>query len=157
LIFLFYNVSFLSKLLERLPFKLRKIKPYGKVFSLYSFKELSLAILLSLSRYIVFFTQYYILLRLFGVCIPLFDALVLISLIFLVMTVIPTISLFEIGIRVPVAVYFISLYFEQQGIPARSYDIGVIAASSLLWVINLVIPSLLGAVFVFQLKFFRKN
>jgi hypothetical protein len=34
---------------------------------------------------------------------------------------------------------------------------GIILAGSLLWIINLVIPAILGTLFISRLKFFRKN
>jgi hypothetical protein len=34
--------------------------------------------------------------------------------------------------------------------------IGIMTAAFTLWIINLVIPALIGTLFVYQLKFFRK-
>ena len=72
------------------------------------------------------------------------------------MAAIPTIALTELGIRGSVSLYFIGLYFTSLGIMC-SYDMGIITATTVLWIINLVIPAITGAIFVFRLKFFRKN
>jgi hypothetical protein len=38
---------------------------------------------------------------------------------------------------------------------AGNYSGSIVAASSALWFINLALPSLLGILFIFNLKFFR--
>jgi MFS family permease len=156
LISLFYNVSFLTRLMNKLPGKLKKLRRYGKIFSDYSKWDLSVVMLLSLARYLVFITQFFLLLNLFESAIPYGEAIVMISMIYLVMAAIPTIALTELGIRGSVALYFIGLYFESHN-PAGQNDLGIFTASSVLWLINLAIPALLGAIFVFKLKFFRKD
>ena len=87
----------------------------------------------------------------FDVQIPYFNALVLISMTYLIMAVIPTIALTELGISGSVALYLFGLYFRQ--IPLA----GVFAASTILWMINLGLPALIGTIFVFKLQFFRKE
>lgn len=156
LILLFYNVSFLTRAINKLPGKLKKLRHYGKIFSDYRKWELSLVILLSLTRYLVFMTQFFLLLNVFEATIPYGEAIMMISLIYLVMAAIPTIALTELGIRGSVALYFIGLYFESHN-PSAQNDLGIFTASSVLWLINLAIPAILGAIFVFKLKFFRKN
>jgi len=73
-------------------------------------------------------------------------------LIYLVMAAIPTITLTELGVRGSVSLYFIGLYFTN-----HNNDIAILSATTMVWIINLVIPALIGAVFVFRLKFFRKS
>jgi hypothetical protein len=70
------------------------------------------------------------------------------ALTFLSMSVIPTIALTEIGVRGSVAIYFFGFLSENV--------IGIMTAAFTLWIINLVIPALIGTLFVYQLKFFRK-
>lgn len=156
LVSLFYNVSFLTRAINKLPGKLKKLRHYGKIFSDYSKWDLTIVILLSLARYIVFMTQFFLLLNLFEAAIPYGEAIMMISMIYLVMAGIPTIALTELGIRGSVALYFIGLYFAAHN-PTGQNDLGIFTASSVLWLINLAIPALLGAIFVFELKFFRKN
>jgi len=156
LISLFYNVSFLTRAINKLPGKLKKLRHYGKIFSDYSKWDLTIVMLLSLARYIVFMTQFFLLLNLFEATIPYGEAIMMISMIYLVMAGIPTIALTELGIRGSVALYFIGLYFAAHN-PAGQNDLGIFTASSVLWLINLAIPALLGAIFIFELKFFRKN
>ncbi|HNW99600.1 MAG TPA: lysylphosphatidylglycerol synthase domain-containing protein [Bacteroidales bacterium] len=156
LLLFFFNVSVLTVFINKLPGKLKKLRSYGRIFSIYTKKELLNVILISTFRYMVFITQFYLLLKLFGVKIPYYEAMVLISLIYLVMAAIPTIALTELGIRCSVALYFIGLYFTTNNAAAQN-DIAVLSSTTMLWIINLVIPAMIGAIFVFRLKFFRKD
>ena len=146
LIITFLNTPLLTTLLNKVSF-LSKYEKYLEVFSYYSSIELTNLLLLSFSRYIVFTLQFYLLLIIFGVSIPFFEAIMMILLSFFVMTLLPTTALTELGIRGSVAIYFIGMLSDNK--------IGILTSSFGLWVINLAIPALIGVVFVFGLKFFR--
>jgi uncharacterized membrane protein YbhN (UPF0104 family) len=155
---LFFNVAFLSTLKEKiLRNGLKKIRKFFRVFAFYHNRELAAVMLLSLTRYLIFSSQFYILLRLFDVPVPYFEAMVLISLTYFIMAVIPTIALTELGIRGSVALYVFGLYLAKSHPDPAIFSLGVFSASTLLWLINLGIPALIGTIFVFRLQFFRKN
>ncbi|MFA4852857.1 MAG: lysylphosphatidylglycerol synthase domain-containing protein [Bacteroidales bacterium] len=156
LLLLFFNVSFLTGFINRLPGKFRKARHYGKIFSLYSVKELLYILLLSFARYLVFTTQFFLLLILFGVKMPYNQAFLMISMIYMIVAAFPTFFLTEIGVRGSAAIYFIGMYFEKHDFPVAS-NINILVATSVLWIVNLAIPALLGAIFVFKLNFFRKS
>jgi len=124
-----------------------RLKGYVEVFSLYSMKELSLTLLYSFLRYIVFSVQFYLLLLAFGVNIPIVSAFTLISLTFFTMAVIPTVALTEIGVRGSVALFFIGLISEN--------SLGIVTATFVLWIINLALPALIGSVFMFSANIFK--
>lgn len=157
LILVYFNLKSLTPILSKL-FRGRfaKYAHYVDVFSAYSTVELFKVLLLSFLRYAVFSTQFYLLLLLFNVRIPYPDAIILISMIYLFMMVVPSIALTEIGIRGSLSIYIISKYFTHIGVSADPYELGIFAASSLLWFINIVMPAIAGTFFVFKLKFFRK-
>jgi uncharacterized membrane protein YbhN (UPF0104 family) len=158
LLALFFQLSFLSTLKERiLQNGLKRLRKFFRIFAFYHNREMAAVLLLSASRYMVFSTQFYLLLMLFDVRIPYFDALLMIALIYLIMAVIPTIALTELGMRGSVALYIFGLYTGHLHPISQSPDLGVFAASTLLWVINLGIPALVGSIFVFRLQFFRKT
>lgn len=157
LIFLYFNIGILSLLINKLPKRLKKIKRYGLIYSRYSKKELAVVLLLSTLRYFVFITQFYLLLNLFNINIPYIDTFYIMSLVYITMSAIPTITLTELGIRGSVSLYFFGLYLSNRGELPGSYELGIVTVSSLLWLLNLALPALVGAVFVFRLKFFRKN
>ena len=154
---LFFNLSFLSAVKERiLQNRWEKVRRFFRVFAFYRNRELAVVMLLSLTRYIVFSTQFYLLLRLFDVNIPYPTAMMLISLVYFMMAIIPTIALTELGIRGSVALYFFGIYFGHMHTTLANLSLGIFASSTILWMINLGFPALIGTIFVFRLQFFRK-
>jgi len=147
LIFIYLNTSVLSLLLSRIKF-LNKYEKYNSVFSFYSVEELAKVLLFSVARYAVFSTQFFILLHVFGVVINYTDALVLIMTMLFVISVIPTIAITEIGVRGSVALFLFGLI--------SSNTVGILSATFFMWIINLLLPALIGTAFIFTLKFFRK-
>lgn len=147
LLYLLFNVSKLSGLFTAWKF-LEKYKSYAPVFSLFSSSDISKVLFLSMLRYGVYSFQFFLLIRFVNIDISLLQSLTMSSLTFLSMSIIPTIALTEIGVRGSVAIYFFGLLSEN--------SIGIMTASFALWIINLVVPAILGVFFVYQLKFFRK-
>ena len=147
LIYLLYNVSQLSSLFSRWKF-LDKYKSYAPVFSLFSSKDISKVLFLSILRYSVYSFQFYLLIKFANIEINLLQSLTMSALTFLSMSIIPTIALTELGVRGSVAIYFFGFLSPNA--------IGIMTASFALWIINLVVPAVIGVFFVYQLKFFRK-
>ena len=81
----------------------------------------------------------------------------LIAVIYIFMAIIPTIALTEIGVRGSVSLYVFQHHIEALGIWSPEIAVGVVSASSLLWIFNLVFPAIVGTIFVFSLRFFRKS
>ncbi len=127
----------------------KKYKKYIEVLTLYSKAELVVLFLLSLIRYSVFSFQYYLVLKLFGVNAGTTIFFSLIALTFFVTSVIPTVALSEIAVRGATAVYFFS--------PLYPHSSSIVAASLLLWFINLAFPALIGGIFIWKLKFFKES
>lgn len=129
-----------------------------RVVAEYSFKELLIVLILSVARYFVFNFQFYLLLLFVDINISFCNALIFSSVIYLVITIIPTIALSEIGIRGSVAIYMFAFYFDKLAVEFNSvYSVAIASASSILWLVNIVIPAVLGTFFVYHLKFFRNN
>lgn len=155
---LYFQVGLLKMIVSALFTKKRfQMMAYAEVFALYSRKDLIKLLLFSLLRYFIYSTQFYLMLRVFGIHTSYPVAFMLISVIYLLMTLIPTITITELGIRGSVTAGVYSLYFEQAGLWSAEKAFQVIAASSALWLLNLVIPSILGALLSFKLKFFRRH
>ena len=156
LVFAFLNFSVFSDLLRRISGRAyNKVARYTEVFSWYSAKELLVVLVISILRYLVFSLQFYVLLRIFRVPVNYLHAMMVIGVIYLLMSVIPTIALSEIGVRGSVSLYVFGLFFA---VPMTEIlDQHIIAASSALWLLNLAIPALTGLLFIFRLRFFRNN
>ncbi len=157
-ILLFLNISLFSSLANRLKGKvLEKFTSYIHVLSAYTMSELLNVIMLSVIRFIVFSVQLYILLWAFSVELPFIQGMVMIGVIFFTITIIPTVAITELGIRGSVSLFIIGIYFGSPLEMPASTAMGIVAASTSLWIINLAIPALIGAIFVFSLKFFRRS
>lgn len=147
MIYALINISKMSGLLSRWKF-LKKYEEYWHVFHEYSKSEILTVLFASISRYLVYSFQFYLLIKFVNIDITFLQSLTMSALTFLSMSVIPTIALTEIGVRGSVAIYFFSFLSNNV--------IGIITATFTLWIINLVIPAIIGTLFVYQLKFFRK-
>ncbi|MDP7197522.1 MAG: hypothetical protein QF864_15220, partial [SAR202 cluster bacterium] len=119
-----------------------------EVFTYYNSQELAIVFILSIFRYAVFTTQFFILLKLFTVDITYFDAIILTMVMLFVISVIPTIAITEIGVRGSVSIFLFGLISTNSA--------GVLSATFVMWVINLLLPAIIGTIFVFTLKFFRR-
>lgn len=154
----FFNINLLS-VVGKFLFKKKKekIEQYIEIFSMYSKKELFNILLLSAIRYLIFSFQFVLMIWAFQLQIDYFNALMLIALTYFLMTIIPTITIVEPGIRGSVSIYIFEKWFSTKGLLVASTGLMVFAASTMVWVINLAIPALLGVFFVYRLKFFRKK
>tara|TARA_B100000609_G_scaffold160014_1_gene131605 strand:- start:128 stop:931 length:804 start_codon:yes stop_codon:yes gene_type:complete len=147
LVYIFLKTSYLTKLLSHFKFLFR-FKEYIDVFSFYNVKELFYVFLLSNLRYLVFTSQFFILLNTFDEDILYFDAIALIMIMLLVVSIIPTIVFTELSVRGSVAVFLFGII--------TSNTVAVFSATFIMWIINFVFPALIGTFFVFSLKFFRR-
>jgi len=114
-----------------------------EVFKIYTKKELLIAYLYSMFRYIIFIIQYYIAFLTFEIHISLIDFVILKPIFLLLVTAIPTVSITDAGIRVSSALAIFALV---------DISTNIISATILIWLVNLVIPSLIGLFFFNKLK-----
>lgn len=133
-----------------------KIHSKLKILDQYKSKDWLVILALCFCRYIVFSSQFVLLLEAFIPDFPLVEAYLLISIIFMSLTVIPAISLAEIGIRGSVSIFVFGFYFREHLIDPQSQALSVISVSTLLWLMNIVFPALIGSFSVLHLKFFRR-
>ena len=118
--------------------------------------ELALVIIFSATRYIIFFTQFYLALRLFDVGLAFREALLLLPVIYITLAIVPTIALTELGVRGSVAIYIIGTYMAFHGGATEDLAAAILSAATLIWTINLAFPAIIGTFFVFNLRFFRR-
>ncbi|WP_321539989.1 hypothetical protein [Flavobacterium piscinae] len=102
----------------------------------------------SLFRYLVFSHQFYFLLLLFDVNLPYPDALLTIFTMYFSASVVPTIHLMDVVVKGDVAVFL----FGKLGVNQWT----IVSITTLMWLLNLVIPVLIGSVFVLNYKPLRK-
>ncbi len=107
--------------------------------------------LLSLSalRFVVFIAQYYLLFRLFGVDVLWWQAFWAVSVSFVVMAAIPSITIIEPVQRGVVMVLILSLYSANK--------LGIEFTATGIWFINLIVPAIIGSLLILGIKKIYKN
>lgn len=105
------------------------------------FKALTLSVL----RYVCFSHQFYLLIWLFGVEITYFDALALITAMYLLTSIIPTIFIFDVLVKGSIAVWLFSF--------ANANEFIIATCVTVMWGLNFALPSVLGSYFVLNFKF----
>ena len=146
LVISYFNISSIVTFLSKLKL-IKSFKQYLEVLAMYDYKDLTIAFIFSNIRYFIFSLQFIILLNIFGVDITFLNALLSVMLIFFFITITPTITIAEIGVRGSVAIFVLGLF--------SSNDIAILSSTTLLWLINLILPAIIGSFFIFSLKFFR--
>lgn len=148
LILIYLRVGFIIKLLLQIPV-LKKFVKYLHFLQEFSRKELLRILFLSFLRYVVFILQYILLLKVMQVVIPVADCFWLLTIFYLVMTMAPTIGFTELPLRAAASVEIFQLY--------SSNVLGIQAASLSIWIINLVLPALIGSILIFGLKIMKEK
>ena len=144
----FYNLDVMVQMFKRNKF-LKRIYPYTSVLGEYHSTDLTKLLLLSFWRYSVYAAQYLIFLKMFGAEISVVNGLSAIAVIYLAQTVVPSFAVVELLTRLPVATLILLKY----GIP-----IGVtLAATTSIWILNLILPSVLGYIFIIRYNFFKNR
>ncbi len=102
---------------------------------------------ISMVRFAVYSSQYLFMLLYMDIKVPLAEGFCLSVLFFWAMTVIPSIALAELGIRGGVAVFLFQQYSPN--------TIGILVATTAIWLLNLVLPSVIGSVLIIKMKIVR--
>ena len=145
---LYFHINLTANILKRFSFY-KIISYYIEVLEKYHFKELSLLLLFSALRYVVFTAQYLALLNMFGIQGSILISIMLIAVIFIFQAVIPSITVVELGVRGNLAVFFFS--------NISNNSLGILSASFMLWLINLIVPALIGLIFIFKNKSIKSS
>ena len=157
-IFIYFNITSLIGFSNRIKYlKKYRLARYLKIFSWFSNRELLKVFILSLLRYIIFTFQFYLILKFLGITLPLLQACIFISSVFFITTIIPSITFSELGVRGTVAISLFSIYLNAYAKQCASPNIKLVAATTILWLINLILPAIMGSLFIFRLRFFKKK
>ena len=100
--------------------------------------DLAKVLFVSSCRYVVFSLQYYFMLRFFMIDLPLAYGAIFIATNYLIITFVPSMSFSELAVRAGVA----SVVFA----PLTDNMIGVMATGASTWLVNYLLPMLLGSV-----------
>ncbi len=141
IVFLFRNNNFNVK-----GFPLEKIKQFIIDFPR---NKIALATVFSLIRYLIFSFQFYYLLTLFGTDIGYLNAMMVITSMYLLASIIPSIFVFDVVIKGSIAVYLFSFLGVEELIS--------LSVVTLMWILNFVFPSIIGSYYVLIFNFPKNN
>ncbi|MBT8393795.1 MAG: flippase-like domain-containing protein [Bacteroidia bacterium] len=127
-------------------FSIQRIKDYIKDVSL---KIHTLNFAYSLVRYLIFSFQFYFLLSIFGVNMSYMDAMIIITSMYLLASIIPSIFVFDVIIKGSVAVYLFSFVHVN--------ELTILCIITLMWLLNFVLPSIFGSYYVLNFNWYNSE
>lgn len=148
LLLFFFRLSWLVQLIEKVP-RMRKYVEYINVLEQFNPKLLLSLLWLSFFRYLVFVLQYLLLLQVFEVNLSWMAGFWNMSILFLVMAIVPSFAIADLGIRGKFSTELLSIY--------STNTVGIIGATFGIWLLNLFIPALLGSILILGTRFFKEK
>jgi hypothetical protein len=146
LIWIILNLPKISTWLGKMPFLVSQQETLNFLQKV-SFVRLAEAFLFSFLRYVVFSFQLYLLIRFTGVTLSFAELFAGIGLTYLLMSFFPLSSIAELGVRGSVAAFVFGWLLTDTG--------GVIMSVFGIWIINLALPGLWGAMLIFFTRSFN--
>jgi hypothetical protein len=129
------------------------LKKNQKNFSIpqdFRFSELTAILILSTIRYGVFVLQYFLLFSLFGIPLSGEQLFTGVSVMFVLMAVVPTLTfLTDLGFRWAAGIQIFQVFTLNTA--------GILAVSLGVWFINLIIPALVGSLLILRIKLFSSK
>jgi hypothetical protein len=145
---LYFNIKWLVWLLNRVKF-LRKFHRFFDIMGKYSFDELLKIMWFCLARFFVFTFQYYLIIHLLIPDMGLLPMILTLYVFFFIQSAMPSQDIVDIGVRSFTADMLFGYLSNQH--------IAIVVSVSLIYIVNIVIPAILGSVFVLNLKFFDRT
>lgn len=146
---LYFRLAWLVKWIEKIP-KIERFVRYIRVLDSFNATILLRILSLSVARYLVFIGQYYLLFAVFEVSLTPAQVFASIGVVFLVLAVVPTIAVItELGVRWKASIEVVQFFSTNTW--------GVLATSLSVWIINLVIPALIGSLLILGIRIFKNR
>lgn len=144
---LYFKISWLLHALIKIPY----LQKFG--FFIQKVEKLTTALLLktlllSLLRYAVFTLQYILVIQAFGISIATASCVCLLSILYLVMSIVPSFVIIEAGIRGKVSTVLFAV--------VTTNLTGIIASGLFIWLINLMLPAIIGVLLLLGKRVFKK-
>ena len=127
-------------------FSIKKIKDYLATLGT---NYITLGLCLSFLRYVVFSFQFYYILILFGITLSYPESMVIITSLYLLASIIPTISIFDVVIKGSLAIYLFGA--------ANVTELPVLSCILLMWLLNFALPSVFGSYYVLNFNLSKLN
>jgi Lysylphosphatidylglycerol synthase TM region len=147
-ILVFFRISWIIRGVEKLP-GVSKFVQHISVLEELSVTKLLRVLGLSFTRFIIFVIQYNLLLQVMHVNIGWWEGFWTVCVLFLWLAIWPTIALLELGLRWEYSLILFGMYSQNV--------VGIYAAATCIWLINLVLPALAGSLFMLGLRIFKER
>jgi hypothetical protein len=144
---IYFNAGGIIRLVEKWPPFSKYatfIHAVGEINSWELLKILSIAAL----RYVVFLVQYGLVFSALDIEIGWINLVAGTAAMFLMLAVIPSVSLAELGIRGKISLYVFGIF--------SANSLGILVASGVIWLINIILPALAGSLILLGVKLFGK-
>jgi hypothetical protein len=149
LLLLFYiRLGWLVRMIEKVP-AFQKIVQHIVVLDEFDNKQLLRVLFLSFIRYLVFVLQYILLLKLMKIDLSWMLCFWLMTVFYLIMAIAPTFGFIELPVRVS-ASWFIFKVFTTN-------ELGIGTAALGIWIINLVLPAIIGSLLILNVKIVKER
>jgi len=148
IVLFYFRLSWLIRLVEKIPAAAKYVS-YISVLDNFTAKLLLRLLFLSLLRYVVFVIQYILLLHVLDVSVGWINGAWIISILFLVLAIVPSFAIADLGIRGKFSTALLGFY--------SSNMIGIIGTTFGIWFINLFIPAFVGSILILGIKFLKTN
>ena len=145
---LFYNPKIFVPLFTKI-MRTQKLANKLEFFLRYTTSQQNTLLIISAARYMVYCTQNYLVFNALGINIGIIDGYLAIFLIYGIISFVPRPALAELGVRCTVSALVLSPFSPNPLLPA--------VASALLWIINILIPCIIGTFFYIDRKKHQKN
>ena len=148
LLLAYLRVGLIVKYLSKFKF-LEKVVSHITLLNSFSRKQLLRILFLSFLRYSIFILQYILLLKAMQVDVDFITCFKLIAIFYLIMAMAPTIGFTELPIRAAASLEVLQMY--------SSNVVGIQAAASAIFFINLVAPAIIGSILIFGIKIVKEK
>ena len=148
LLLLYFRARLLTTLISKVRF-LTGLSKFVEVAGSFSGKQLLRILFLSFLRYIIFILQYMMLLQVMGVEVPYQVSFVLLTVFYMFMVLAPTVGFTELPVRASASGLIFGLF--------SANVIGIQATALGIWLINLVLPAILGSLLILGIKIMKER
>lgn len=144
----YFRLRWLVAIMERMPY-LKIAVNHTKVLGEVGSEQLLKILFLSLARYIVFVLQYVLLLNVMQVEVDGWLCFCLLTIFYMVMAIIPSLGIVELPVRVTAAWLIFKMYTVN--------ELGVGTASLGIWMINVLLPAIIGSLLMVNIKIVKEK
>lgn len=145
---LYFKIQWLVALAKWIPLVQKKFS-FAFVLEHLKGRMMGEILFYSFLRFIIFAVQYVLVWKALQVDISWWQGFWSIALVFLIMAIVPSFAIAEIGIRGKVALGIVGLFSMN--------TLGILAGTLTMWLLNLVLPALMGSLFLLTIKIYKER